>query len=161
MSATILPAHAAQLSGALGSTGQNGFFGRIGVGFDWDRKWMKSSTGHFTGYWDAGLTHWEKGKRASARSAISFAPVFVYEFNTNMSITPFIEAGIGVSMFSGTKVGDRTLGSSFNFEDRLGAGLKFKDESRVGVRVIHYSNAGIKQPNNGIESYSLFYSRPF
>ncbi|MRT64241.1 acyloxyacyl hydrolase, partial [Pseudomonas sp. CAH-1] len=23
---------------------------------------------------------------------------------------------------------------------------------------IHYSNAGIKQPNDGIESYSLFYS---
>ncbi len=30
----------------------------------------------------------------------------------------------------------------------------------VGVRAIHYSNAGLKQPNDGIESYSLFYKIP-
>jgi lipid A 3-O-deacylase len=32
---------------------------------------------------------------------------------------------------------------------------------RVGVRVIHYSNAGLSEPNEGIESYSLFYSMNF
>ena len=57
--------------------------------------------------------------------------------------------------------GDRELGSAFNFEDRLGAGLKIGDTQRVGARVIHYSNAGIKEPNDGIESFSLFYSHAF
>src|SRR5690606_11851490 len=34
------------------------------------------------------------------------------------------ELGVGVSCFSKTDVGERQLGSSFNFEDRLGVGLK-------------------------------------
>lgn len=76
------------------------------------------------------------------------------------SIKPFIEAGIGVAAFSGTRVGDQNLGSSLNFEDRIGAGLKFANGQSVGVRAIHYSNAGLKQPNDGIESYSLFYKIP-
>ncbi|MCO3155870.1 acyloxyacyl hydrolase [Pseudomonas aeruginosa] len=62
--------------------------------------------------------------------------------------------------FSGTRVGDQNLGSSLNFEDRIGAGLKFANGQSVGVRAIHYSNAGLKQPNDGIESYSLFYKIP-
>ncbi len=60
----------------------------------------------------------------------------------------------------GTRVGDQNLGSSLNFEDRIGAGLKFANGQSVGVRAIHYSNAGLKQPNDGIESYSLFYKIP-
>lgn len=76
------------------------------------------------------------------------------------SIKPFIEAGIGVAAFSGTRVGDQNLGSSLNFEDRIGAGLKFANGQSVGIRAIHYSNAGLKQPNDGIESYSLFYKIP-
>lgn len=53
------------------------------------------------------------------------------------------------------------LWARFNFEDRLGAGLKIGETQKVGVRAIHYSNAGIKEPNDGIESFSLFYSRAF
>ncbi len=68
-------------------------------------------------------------------------------------------AGIGVALFSGTTAGDRELGSAFNFEDRIGAGLKFSGGQRIGVRALHYSNAGIKQPNDGIESFALFYSQ--
>lgn len=154
-------AQAMDISAAIGGTGQNGFVGRLGLGFDWDKRWLQSDSGHLTGYWDAGLTHWEAGKRAAARTSLSFAPVFVYEFDSAGSVVPFIEAGIGVSLFSGSRVGDRTLGSSFNFEDRLGVGLKFANQDRVGLRVIHYSNAGIQQPNNGIESYSLFYRHTF
>ncbi len=53
------------------------------------------------------------------------------------------------------------MGSAVNFEDRIGFGLKLPGEQKVGIRAMHYSNAGIKQPNDGIESYSLFYSKGF
>lgn len=154
-------ANAQNISGAIGATKQGGMTGRIALGFDWDKSWWESDTGRLTGYWDAGVTQWEAGKRAGARTTLSFAPVFVYEFKTQSSITPFIEAGIGVSLFSGTKVGDQKMGSAFHFEDRIGAGVKFANNDKVGIRAIHYSNAGIKEPNNGVESYSLFYSHDF
>jgi len=35
--------------------------------------------------------------------------------------------------------------------------LRFAGGHEIGVRAIHYSNAGIKQPNDGVESYSLHY----
>ncbi|MGY2173293.1 acyloxyacyl hydrolase [Pseudomonas gingeri] len=152
---------AQEISGAMGGTGQGGFTGRIGLGFDWGRSWLQSESGRLTGYWDAGATHWDGGRQASSRTSLSFAPVFVYEFTPLSTITPFIEAGVGVSLFSGTRAGDRHLGSSFNFEDRLGVGVKFANNDRVGLRVIHYSNAGLKEPNAGIESYALFYAHAF
>ncbi len=127
------------------------------MALDWNKSWWESSTGKLTGYWDAGYTYWEAGDAAGGAHSISFSPVFVYEF-TGGDVKPFIEAGIGIALFSGTKAGDQELGSSFNFEDRIGVGLKIGEGQRVGIRAIHYSNAGIKQPNEGIESYALFYS---
>lgn len=156
-SCIVLGAQASEISGAIGATSQGGVTARAGLGFDWDKSWLQTSTGKLTGYWDLGYTYWGAGKEAGGRHSLSFAPVFVYEFGES-NIKPFIEAGVGVAMFSGTTAGDQKFGSAFNFEDRLGLGLKIGGYQRVGVRVIHYSNAGIKQPNDGIESYSLFYS---
>lgn len=150
-------AQAAEITGAAGVTSQGDMTYRLGMGWNWDKQWLQSSAGHLTGYWDLGYTYWEGGEQASGRHSLSFAPVFVYEFGTGY-YKPFIEAGIGVSLFSGSTVGDQKLGSAFNFEDRIGFGLKLGDAQRVGVRAIHYSNAGIKEPNDGVESYSLFYS---
>lgn len=55
-------------------------------------------------------------------------------------------------------MGDQKLGASFNFENHIGVGLKIGESQRVGLRAIHYSNAGIREPDDGIESFSFFYS---
>lgn len=73
-------AHAAQVSGAVGATGQGDMTYRIGLSWDWDKQWLQSSTGHLTGYWDAAYTYWEGGEASGAHS-LSFSPVFVYEFS--------------------------------------------------------------------------------
>ncbi|HIZ51571.1 MAG TPA: acyloxyacyl hydrolase, partial [Candidatus Pseudomonas excrementavium] len=76
-------------------------------------------------------------------------------------VTPFLEGGIGASDFTETDLGDQDMVSKFQFEDRLGAGLKFASGSEVGVRYFHYSNAGIKQPNDGIDMAALYYRLAF
>ena len=151
---------AVELSSSVGSTSQGGLTARAGVNVNWGSSWLQSRIGKLTGYWDFGYTFWEAGRKAGARHSLSFAPVFIYEFGTS-HIKPFIELGVGLAVFSGGDAGDRALGSAFNFEDRLGAGLKIGETQKVGVRAIHYSNAGIKEPNDGIESFSLFYSHDF
>jgi lipid A 3-O-deacylase len=75
-------------------------------------------------------------------------------------VKPYVEAGIGVALFDSTEMEDNDLGSSFQFEDRLGLGVRFANQE-VGIRAIHYSNAGIKQPNDGIETYNLHYRLSF
>jgi len=157
LSLSAFSVSAAEISGAVGATSQGGLTARVGMGFGWDKSWFETDTGRLTGYWDAGYTYWEAGDASGGAHSLSFAPVLVYEFGSG-NVKPFIEAGIGVAVFSGTSAGDQDFGSAFNFEDRIGAGLKIGETQRVGLRAIHYSNAGIKQPNDGIESFSLFYS---
>ncbi|MCV4285930.1 acyloxyacyl hydrolase [Pseudomonas capsici] len=144
---------------SVGHTSQSTMTYRLGVQFDWDKSWLKSDVGRLTGYWDGAYTYWDGDKRSSNNS-LSFSPVFVYEF-AGQSVKPYIEAGIGVSVFSNTQVEDNKLGSAFNFEDRIGFGLRFAGGHEIGIRATHYSNAGIKQPNDGIESYALHYKMPF
>lgn len=154
-------AYAWDITASGGATGQGQATVRLGVSQQWNQQWFDSSVGHLTGYWDLAYTYWASGKNSNDEHSISISPVLVYEFKTQGAIKPFIELGIGLAGFTGTRVGDKKLGSAFNFEDRIGVGLNIYDTHRVGLRAIHYSNAGLKKPNNGIESYSLYYSMQF
>lgn len=105
-----------------------------------------------------GYTYWGGDDTASNHS-VSFAPVFVYEF-AGQNVRPYIEAGIGVAAFSSTELESNDLGSSFQFEDRIGVGLRFAGQE-IGLRAIHYSNAGLKNPNDGAEAYTVHYRMSF
>ncbi|WP_313089226.1 acyloxyacyl hydrolase [Pseudomonas sp.] len=152
-------AQAFDLTAAVGQTGESTMTYRLGAEFDFNRSWFQSDVGRLTGYWDAAYTYWE-GDESATNHSISLAPVFVYEFNGG-AVKPYLEAGIGIAAFESTEVENNNLGSSFQFEDRLGAGLRFAGGHEVGIRAIHYSNAGIKEPNNGIESYAVHYRASF
>jgi lipid A 3-O-deacylase len=153
-----LSAHAVDFTAAVGQSGDSTMVYRLGAQWDWDNSWWESSVGRLTGYWDAGYTYWD-GDETSTNHSLSFSPVFVYEFAGD-SVKPYIEAGIGVAAFANTKLESNDLGSSFQFEDRIGAGVRFSGQE-VGIRAIHYSNAGIKQPNDGVEAYTLHYRTSF
>ncbi|MDM8350340.1 acyloxyacyl hydrolase [Pseudomonas sp. sp1636] len=151
-------AQAADVTFAIGQSGDSTMVYRLGTQFDFNRSWVQSDVGRLTGYWDAGYTYWEGDETASNHS-LSFSPVFVYEF-AGETVRPYVEAGIGLAFFSSTELEDNDLGSSFQFEDRLGVGLRFADQE-VGLRALHYSNAGLKEPNNGVEAYTLHYRLSF
>lgn len=157
--APFAAAHAMGVTGAVGVTGESTMTYRLGMQFDFGTSWLQSSTGRLTGYWDAAYTYWE-GDESAANHSLSFSPVFVYEFNGE-SVKPYIEAGIGIAGFESTEIEDRDLGSSFQFEDRLGVGLRFAGGHEVGIRALHYSNAGLKNPNDGVESYAVHYRMDF
>lgn len=155
---SISAAQAADLAFAVGSTGESTMTYRFGVQCDFERNFSESETGRFTGYWDTAYTYWQGDKTASNNS-LSVAPVFVYEF-AGETIKPYVEAGIGVAFFSDTELEDNNLGSSFQFEDRLGFGVRFNGQE-IGVRAMHYSNAGLSSNNDGAENYSLHYAMAF
>jgi hypothetical protein len=51
----------------------------------------------------------------------------------------------------------RQFGSSFQFGDHVGAGVRFGEKGQydLGYRYQHFSNAGIKGPNQGINYNEL------
>ena len=108
-----------------------------------------SDLGCLTGYYEASLSYWERGNNNI--SGVAFSPVFVYYFGSKSnSIHPYIDAGIGGAIISDTKIGNRDLSSNLHFEDRIGFGLRGRNYD-VNFRYLHYSNAGLKQPNEGID----------
>lgn len=151
---SVQQATAVELNVAVGRTETSTSIVRIGLQKDFQSRWWQSDVGFLTGYWDAGYTFWQGDKRSDNHS-ISLSPVLVYQFNADV-FKPYIEAGIGIALFEHTRIESRNLGSSFQFEDRLGVGVRFYNQA-LSVRATHYSNAGLKNPNDGIEAYSLHY----
>ena len=76
----------------------------------------------------------------------------------------YVEAGIGVYLLSHTINNDTTqMSTSLEFGSHVGAGLRLgaQGETRVGIAVQHLSNAGIKQPNGGVNFVLVNASFPF
>lgn len=147
-------AQAADVTAAIGQSGDSTLVYRLGAQWDWDSSWLQGDLGRLTGYWDLGYSYWQGDETASNHS-LSFSPVLVYEF-AGEQVRPYVELGIGLAAFSSTELESNDLGSSLQFEDRIGAGLRFSGQE-IGLRVLHYSNAGLQQPNDGAEAYTLHY----
>jgi lipid A 3-O-deacylase len=153
-----ITAQAAGVEFGVGQTSDSTMTYRLGMQFDWDKSWLQSDIGRLTGYWSGAYTYWEGDKTAS-NSSLSFSPVFVYEF-AGQTVKPYVEAGIGVALFSHTELENNNMGQAFQFEDRFGFGLRFAGGHEVGIRATHYSNAGLSDSNDGVESYALHYTMP-
>jgi lipid A 3-O-deacylase len=75
----------------------------------------------------------------------------------------YVEGGIGVYLLSHTINNDTThMSTSFEFGSHIGAGVRLgeRGETRVGIALQHLSNAGIKQPNGGVNFVLLNASFP-
>lgn len=67
------------------------------------------------------------------------------------SLSPYFEAGLGGALFSKTSLGERSFSTAFQFTEWVGVGLDFGERFSIGWRYAHFSNAGIKKPNDGID----------
>ena len=125
---------------------------RIGLRKDFDSKWAKSSVGYFSGYYELSFNYW-KGKTNHNKTnyGIALSPVFGYYFDFG-EVKPYVEAGIGVSLFKNTFIDNRNMATNFLFEDRIGVGVRVNNFD-FSFRYMHYSNASIKAPNDGIDIF--------
>ncbi len=83
--------------------------------------------------------------------AVSLTPVVRYLFGYPGKFVPFFEAGFGLTW---TDLGRPDLGSDLQFNSQGGAGFYwfFQKDFALSIqyRFIHYSNAGIRKPNGGV-----------
>ncbi len=123
---------------------------RLGLRRDFESRWFESRVGYLSGYYELSLNYWRDIEDKSVGIALS--PVFRYSFYTTVPV--YIEAGIGISLFNSTIIGKHNMSSAFLFEDRIDAGVEFK-EFDINFGYMHYSNGGIKEPNEGIDIFKL------
>lgn len=134
---------------------------RLGFQKQFGSKWVESKMGYFSGYHEISLNYWEH--KTESIKGIAYSPVFIYEFAGLSNIFSCLEAGIGISYLSEKTIGGRDLSSHFQFEDRVGIGAKIGKQKThdLNLRYMHYSNAGIKQPNEGIDIFIFSYTYSF
>jgi lipid A 3-O-deacylase len=86
---------------------------------------------------------------------VALSPVFTYKFDKFFKYTkPYIKAGIGVSYIDKTFLDDKGFSTHFQFEDRIAFGIDNGDFD-LSLNYIHYSNASIKKPNDGLDTLLL------
>jgi lipid A 3-O-deacylase len=125
---------------------------RISVQKDFKEKIFLGDILKLSGYFDLALNRFDFNEKNIYN--LSFTPVFKYNFNPIKNFTPYIFGGIGASYLSKTKTEQKNYSTHFQFEDRLGVGLKKKDlDFQIGF--FHFSNASIKKPNDGINMILL------
>lgn len=104
--------------------------------------------------------HWTTNDYTTNSSINSYAiaPVARWFFMQNTNIAPFLQASIGGAYMSNQHFGGRNLGSHLLFQDQIGAGLAFgaKHSLYATLQFLHYSNAHLANPNDGITIPLLF-----
>jgi hypothetical protein len=68
----------------------------------------------------------------------------------------FVEAGIGLNYVTPRfRTMDKRVGSNFTFGDHLGVGWRSTGGTELSLRIQHFSNGGLKDPNPGVDFVQL------
>jgi len=122
---------------------------RLGLKKDFNTILWTNAYGWVSGYYEASLNYWQKDRENIF--GIAYSPVFVHYFGTiSDSYNFYIEAGVGLSFISDSMIKCHDMTSNFHFEDRIGVGIK-TECCDLNARYMHYSNASIQKPNDGID----------
>ena len=145
---------------------RNGLGANIGFGPDaerlgvhWDAALLDRPRQHgrrWTISVETGLSRWRTSDNGRQHAWQLSGVPFVRLWGRNGA---FAELGIGASVFSERSLGHQQLGSSFQFCNHLGAGFQWNEMHRIGVRLSHFSNGRIADPNDGLDIWQLTYTR--
>ncbi|MGH8624035.1 MAG: acyloxyacyl hydrolase [Gammaproteobacteria bacterium] len=132
---------------------------RVGAaaGWLWGRQWSLPAGLYLSGHWELSLSYWDGDEGRTANDSLvegGFAPVFrVHSKAKPLGIAPFIEGAVGVHVMSDTELGDKDFDIRFAFGSHAGVGFRFGPQDRIelGYRFQHLSNAGLGDPNPGID----------
>jgi lipid A 3-O-deacylase len=134
------------------------------AGATWDWGWHRQfSHGAMHGYWEVSFGRWvtDVGGGSSAwETQVGLTPVLRWQ--PKSAHNWFAEIGIGANLILPIyRSADKRFSTTFNFGDHLAIGRQFGAHHRheLALRLQHFSNGGIDQPNPGENFVQLRYSR--
>jgi lipid A 3-O-deacylase len=130
----------------------SGWWVQAGARWDWGWRHVLSDSLQVGGYWQlsAGTIGWNDANgNATHAFDIGFTPVFAFEWDRKF----VLEGGVGFHLIANRP--PSRLGTAFEFGDMAGVGYRVSPQWLIGYRILHFSNAGIRQPNGGVNTHSL------
>lgn len=148
-----------------GTGGKGTSMAGVGIVWDWDFQRMRRKA-ELTAHTELMLNHWNAnapGGGNQGLTQVAILPSLRMRLDRGQSRW-FIELGIGASWMDQKFTTPRkAFGSQWNFYDMMGIGHSFGDEHQheLGIRWVHVSNAGLKEPNPGQDFLQLRYVSRF
>lgn len=147
--------HAVDSASVEAGTGNQTRMVRFGAQWNWASKWWQSNDTHIGTYWDLTLAQWRGTQFQNRPDAIQnitdigITPVLRFQRDSKTGL--YAEAGIGAHLLSRVYNNNgHDLSTAFQFGDHIGIGYVFANKLDLGLKIQHFSNGGIKQPNNGV-----------
>jgi lipid A 3-O-deacylase len=130
---------------------------RIGLVWNWDKRWWQRGGWHLGAYWEVQLGEWNNGHNTHD---LSLTPVFRYQRSAG-DVRPYVEAAIGFHLLSDLHIStQRLFSTNFQYGDHFAFGVR-TGRSDFSLRLQHVSNGGLAKPNPGINFVLLRYQRHF
>jgi lipid A 3-O-deacylase len=135
------------------------------AGATWDWHWRRQySVLTAGGYFEADIGRWTTDNHGVNRSAwatqVGMTPVIRLQ-PVGVADRWFGEIGVGANYIVPLyRTDHKRFSTEFNFGDHVGVGRQFGEhrQHELLLRVQHFSNAGIEQPNPGENFFQLRYS---
>ncbi|MFZ0218934.1 MAG: acyloxyacyl hydrolase [Candidatus Aquirickettsiella sp.] len=139
---------------------------RIAIQQFWPWTGFSNSPMNLTGYWDLSYANWRTtpplANQPRSINILALSPLIRLQSHENwlLSAQTYLELGIGASWLSNNHLGHRNLGGQFAFQDLMGLGLRWHQSTSsiwsFSYHYLHYSNASLWPPNQGIDVKHLF-----
>lgn len=145
-----------------GGIGRDVASAAIGASWDWQLQ-HEIALGRVTGATEVLLGDWHARTPSQDFTQVGIAPVLRL-YPRDWDEGWFVEGGIGGNVITPKYRNYRQrFGSTFNFSVPFGMGRRFgaAHQHEVVVRVVHFSNGGLRQPNPGENFGQVRYTRRF
>jgi lipid A 3-O-deacylase len=162
----------AQEASSASTPGANGGIGlNVGMGSKYNRANLNYETApfwryQFGGNWgrleatgEFGAAYWWAHSNRTPATVWQFIATPMLRWWVNDRF--YIEGGVGPSLFTHTQFAGETISTAFQFADQIGLGFQLTQNSRLGLRYSHFSNANIKRPNPGLDVTQVTYTYQF
>jgi lipid A 3-O-deacylase len=134
---------------------------RASVNREWEQRWFSDRDWVLGGYWDLSVGHWHAHNPEGGNhdvGDVGVTPVFRVTERVRSAYAPYAELAVGIHYLSEHRIyAGRDMSTHFQFGDHVGLGVSFGAQQAwdLGVRLQHLSNAGLKNPNPGINFYQV------
>jgi lipid A 3-O-deacylase len=125
---------------------------------DWNLPWEWSLGPHWHAQSRADLSAGWLGRDRADAAIMTLGPTLVVGYD-RFPVT--LEGGASLTGLSRDQFGSRTFSTLFQFTSHIGINWDFAAHLRAGYRFQHMSNAGIKEPNPGLNLHVLAVSYLF
>ncbi|WP_417605221.1 acyloxyacyl hydrolase [Oceanimonas baumannii] len=126
---------------------------RYGLGIQWQKEWRTIRSGKLDITLNLDGSYWTSDD--DELTQISLVPGLVYMWDSP-GLSPLLYAGVGPAWINQTRLGERELSTQLQFNSRAGLGVMLGRHS-LALEAWHLSNAGLKQPNDGLTSWGISY----